>query len=101
VELDKKLEALLTKKISLEKLKIEEEAIKTWKERIEQVIIKSNDFRSLEINIKNLLKFMETRLKPFILRSKPWFKITFVLLFYLNINLFLSLLRGSIFWDNF
>lgn len=63
VELDKKLEALLTKKISLEKLKIEEEAIKTWKERIEQVIIKSNDFRSLEINIKNLLKFMETRLK--------------------------------------
>jgi hypothetical protein len=63
VELDKKLEALLIKKINLEKLKIEEEAIKTWKERIEQVIIKSNDFRSLETNIKNLLKFMETRLK--------------------------------------
>jgi len=63
VELDKKLEALLTKKISLEKLKIEEGAIKTWKERIEQVIIKSNDLRSLETNIKNLLKFMETRLK--------------------------------------
>ena len=63
VELDKKLEALLIKKISLEKLKIEEEAIKTWKERIEQAIIKSNDFRSLETNIKNLLKFMETRLK--------------------------------------
>lgn len=63
VELDKKLEALLTKKISLEKLKIEEEAIKTWKERIEQAIIKSNDYRSLETNIKNLLKFMETRLK--------------------------------------
>lgn len=63
LELDKKLEALLTKKISLEKLKIEEEAIKTWKERIEQVIIKSNDLRSLETNIKNLLKFMETRLK--------------------------------------
>ena len=63
VELDKKLEALLIKKISLEKLKIEEEAIKTWKERIEQVIIKSNDLRSLETNIKNLLKFMETRLK--------------------------------------
>ena len=63
VELDKKLEALLTKKINLEKLKIEEEAIKTWKERIEQSIIKSNDFRSLETNIKNLLKFMETRLK--------------------------------------
>jgi len=63
VELDKKLEALLIKKISLEKLKIEEEVIKTWKERIEQTIIKSNDFRSLETNIKNLLKFMETRLK--------------------------------------
>ena len=63
MELDKKLEALLTKKIALEKLKIEEEAIKTWKERIEQVIIKSNDLRSLETNIKNLLKFMETRLK--------------------------------------
>ena len=63
MELDKKLEALLTKKISLEKLKIEEKAIKTWKERIEQIIIKSNDLRSLETNIKNLLKFMETRLK--------------------------------------
>ncbi|HJX30509.1 MAG TPA: hypothetical protein VJ624_01520 [Thermodesulfobacteriota bacterium] len=63
VELDKKLEALLTKKIALEKLKIEEEAIKTWKERIEQVIIKSNDLRSLETNIKSVLKFMETRLK--------------------------------------
>jgi hypothetical protein len=63
VELDKKLEALLIKKISLEKLKIEEEAIKTWKERIEQEIIKSNDLRSLETNIKSVLKFMETRLK--------------------------------------
>jgi thiamine kinase-like enzyme len=63
VEFDKKLEALLTKKMCLEKLKIEEEAIKTWKERIEQSIIKSNDFRSLEINIKTVLKFMETRLK--------------------------------------
>ncbi len=63
VELDKKLEALLTKKIALEKLKIEEEAIKTWKERIEQEIIKSNDLRSLETNIKSVLKFMETRLK--------------------------------------
>jgi thiamine kinase-like enzyme len=63
VEFDKKLEALLTKKIALEKLKIEEEAIKTWKERIEQAIIKSNDFRSLETNIKSVLKFMETRLK--------------------------------------
>ena len=63
VEFDKKLETLLTKRISLEKLKIEEEAIKTWKERIEQAIIKSNDLRSLETNIKNLLKFMETRLK--------------------------------------
>ena len=39
VEFDKKFEALLTKKISVEKLKIEEEAIKTWKERIEQSII--------------------------------------------------------------
>ena len=63
VELDKKLEALLTKKIALEKLKIEEEAIKTWKERIEQALIKSNDLRSLETNIKSVLKFMETRLK--------------------------------------
>ena len=63
MELDKKLEALLTKKISLEKLKIEEEAIKTCKERIEQAIIKSNDLRSLETNIKTVLKFMETRLK--------------------------------------
>jgi len=63
VEFDKKFEALLTKKISLEKLKIEEETIRNWKERIEQSIIKSNDFRSLEINIKTVLKVMETRLK--------------------------------------
>jgi hypothetical protein len=63
MEFDKKLEALLIKKISLEKLKIEEEAIKTWKERIEQELNKSNDLRSLEINIKAVLKFMETRLK--------------------------------------
>ncbi len=63
MEFDKKFEALLTKKIALEKLKIEEETIKTWKERIEQSIIKSNDFRSLEINIKSLLKVMDTRLK--------------------------------------
>ena len=63
MEFDKKLEAILKKKISLEKLKIEEEAIKTWKERIEQSIMKSNDFRSLAINIKTVLKIMETRLK--------------------------------------
>jgi hypothetical protein len=63
VEFDKKFEALLTKKISLEKLKIEEETIKIWKERIEQVLIKSNDLRSLETNLKMVLKFMETRLK--------------------------------------
>ena len=63
VEFDKKLEAILTRKISLEKLKIEEETIENWKERIEQSIIKSNDFRSLEINIKTVLKVMETRLK--------------------------------------
>ncbi|HAX99355.1 MAG TPA: hypothetical protein DCY12_10830 [Candidatus Atribacteria bacterium] len=63
MEIDKKLEALLTKKMSLEKLKIEEEAIKIWKGRIEQSLIKSNDFRSLEINIKAVLKIMETRLK--------------------------------------
>jgi len=63
MEFDKKLEALLIKKISLEKLKIEEETIKTWKERIEQELNKSNDLRSLEINIKAVLKFMETRLK--------------------------------------
>ncbi len=63
VEFDKKLESLLTKKITLEKLKIEEETIKTWKERIEQSILKSNDLRSLELNIKAVVKFMETRLK--------------------------------------
>ena len=63
MELDKKLEALLKKKIALEKLKIEEETTKTWKDRIEQSISKSNDFKSLEINIKTVLKVMETRLK--------------------------------------
>jgi len=63
VEFDKKLESLLMKKINLEKLTLEEETIKAWKERIEQSIIKSNDLRSLETNIKNVLKFMETRLK--------------------------------------
>ncbi|WAC07096.1 MAG: hypothetical protein OS130_12795 [Thermodesulfobacteriota bacterium] len=68
MEFDKKLEALLIKKISLEKLKIEDETIKTWKERIEQVLNKGNDLRSLEINIKAVLKVMETRLKT--LRSE-------------------------------
>ena len=63
MEFDKKLEAMLKKKITLEKLKIEEEAIKTWKERINQSIAKSNDFKSLELNVKAVLKIMETRLK--------------------------------------
>lgn len=68
MEFDKKLEALLTKKIRIEKLKVEEETIKTWKERIGQSLIKSNDLRSLDVNIKEVLKFMETRLKT--LRSE-------------------------------
>ena len=63
MELDKKLEALLKKKVELEKLKVEEESISLWKERIEQTIAKSNDYKSLEVNIKNMLQLMETRLK--------------------------------------
>ena len=63
MELDKKLEALLKKKVELEKLKVEEESISLWKKRIEQTIAKSNDYKSLEVNIKNMLQLMETRLK--------------------------------------
>ena len=63
MELDKKMEAMLKKKITLEKLRIEEETIKACKEKIEQSLHKSNDLRSLETNIKTLLHSMETRLK--------------------------------------
>lgn len=63
MQIDKKLELILKKKVALEKLRVEEETIKNWKEKFEQVVIKTNDLRSLEINIKKILQIMETRLK--------------------------------------
>jgi hypothetical protein len=63
LKLDKKLEAILTKKIELERLKVEDETLRTWQERIESSIRKSNDYRSLEVNIKKLLKTIENRLQ--------------------------------------
>ncbi len=63
MKLDKKLEAILTRKIELERLKVEGETLRTWQERIELSIIKSNDYRSLDVNIKKVLQNIENRLQ--------------------------------------
>ena len=62
MQLDKKFEAILKKKIDLEKLKVEYEATRNWHEKINYNFSKSNDFKSLEINIKQTLKAMENRI---------------------------------------
>jgi archaellum component FlaC len=62
------LELTLKKRVELERLKVEAEAIKNWKEKIEQTFQISNDFKSLEINLKKTLQAMENRLR--ILRSQ-------------------------------
>lgn len=63
MKLDKKLEAILTRKIELEKLRVEDETLRSWQERIELSIKKSNDYRSLEVNIKKLLENIDNRLQ--------------------------------------
>ncbi|MFH0811613.1 MAG: hypothetical protein V2A69_02065 [Pseudomonadota bacterium] len=63
MELDKKLEVMLTKKVALERLKIEDETIRAWKEKFEQLLKKDNDYRSLEINLKKILQTMDNRLR--------------------------------------
>ena len=63
MKLDKQLEAILTKKIELERLKVENETLKNWQERIVSSVSKSNDYRSLDVNIKKVLQSMETRLQ--------------------------------------
>ena len=63
MKLDKKLELMLKNKVELERLKVEAEAIKNWKEKIEQTFQISNDFKSLEINLKKTLQAMENRLR--------------------------------------
>ena len=63
MKLDKKLEAILTKKTELERLKVENETLKSWQERIVSSVNKSNDYRSLDVNIKKVLQSMETRLQ--------------------------------------
>jgi len=63
LKLDKRLEAILTKKVELERLKVEGETLRSWQERIELSIIKSNDYRSLDVNIKKVLQSIENRLQ--------------------------------------
>jgi len=63
LQMDKKFEAMLKKKIDLEKLKVESEAINGWHEKITRTLSMSNDYKSLDINIKQTLKSMENRLK--------------------------------------
>ena len=63
MKLDKKLEAILTKKIELERLKVENETLKNWQKRISLSVNKSNDYRSLDVNIKKVLQAIENRLQ--------------------------------------
>lgn len=63
MKFDKKLELTLKKRVELERLKVEGEAIENWKEKIEQTFQISNDFKSLEINLKKTLQAMESRLR--------------------------------------
>lgn len=62
MELDKKLESMLKKRIELEKLLVEQETLKSWRERLDSLVHKSNDYKSFDINTNNLLKAMDTRL---------------------------------------
>lgn len=63
MKLDKNLEEMLKKRVEMERLKIEDETIKNWKEKIEIIIKKTNDFKSLEVNFNKLLQSMENRLR--------------------------------------
>jgi len=63
LKFDKKMESALKKGVELERLKVEAEATKNWKEKIEQTFQISNDFKSLEINLKKTLQAMENRLR--------------------------------------
>ena len=63
MKLDRKLEVMLTKKVELERLRIEDQTIRNWKEKADDILIKSNDYRSLEVNFKKLLQAMENRLR--------------------------------------
>jgi len=63
LKLDKNLEEMLKKRVEMERLKIEDETIKNWKEKIEIIIKKTNDFKSLEVNFNKLLQSMENRLR--------------------------------------
>lgn len=62
MEMDKKLELMLKKRIELEKLLVEQETLKAWRERLDSLVRKSNDYKSFDINTNNLLKAMDTRL---------------------------------------
>jgi len=63
LKFDKKMESALKKGVELERLKVEAEATKNWKEKIEQTFQISNDFKSLEINLKKTLQAMKNRLR--------------------------------------
>jgi len=63
LQIGKKLETILSKRIELERLKVEEETVRRWQERLDLSITKSNDYRSLDTNIKKVLETMKNRLQ--------------------------------------
>ena len=63
MNLDKKFETILRKKIELERLNVEDETVRNWQEKIRLSVGKSNDYKSLQINIKKALETMENRLR--------------------------------------
>ena len=62
MDFDKKLESMLKRKVELERLRVEEETILNWKEKIAQSLTIHKDYRSLEITIKKVVQSMENRL---------------------------------------
>jgi len=63
LDFDKKLEAMLKRKVELERLRVEEETILNWKEKVAQSLTIHKDYRSLEITLKKVVQSMDNRLR--------------------------------------
>ena len=63
MDFDKKLEAMLKRKVELERLRVEEETILNWKEKVAQSLTIHKDYRSLEITLKKVVQSMDNRLR--------------------------------------
>lgn len=62
MQVDKRFESMLKKKVELERLRVEHESISDWHSRLTSALTKANDYKSLETNIKLVLKGMNSRL---------------------------------------